>query len=140
VHPPGRSGTSTVSSNLPPRPARAFALSLGFTGGFLRTTLTTPNNYRTIFAKARPDLPNDWVVHHTLPQRYRDLMRQAGVKIDELQYLRGVERRIHNEINAEWLRFHTRCGGDPSPVQVLNFSDEISERFRIQFIAPEFLK
>ena len=112
--------------------------AMAFGGGFTRTTLTTPNNYRSVFQKAQPNLPSSHVIHHSLPQRYRELMRQSKVYIDELQYLRGVDPEIHGRITKEWLGFHGRCGGDPSAVQVLNFADEINERYGQYFIAPEF--
>jgi hypothetical protein len=100
--------------------------------------VVTPNNYRAVFLKARPDLPKDWVVHHMLPQRYRELIKSAGVDIDDLQFLRGVDPKIHAKITTEWARFHKRMGGDPTAADVARFAEEIERRFGDHFIVPGY--
>ncbi|NMG73000.1 RHS repeat-associated core domain-containing protein, partial [Parazoarcus communis] len=36
--------------------------------------IATASNYRLLFKQARPDLPSGWQVHHSMPQKYQDVM------------------------------------------------------------------
>jgi hypothetical protein len=68
----------------------------------------TVNTYRDKFIKATPDMPANWHVHHTLPRRFAErFLRERGINIHALTYLRGVPRSIHDEITAienAWVR------------------------------------
>lgn len=49
------------------------------------------NNYGSIFRSLR-NLPDDYEVHHTLPQEYEHLFNAAGINIHEPQWLVGFLR------------------------------------------------
>jgi hypothetical protein len=94
------------------------------------------NNYRDLFRLNRPELPPDWPVHHTLPQKYEKLMRDAGINIHEVQYLRGVDQPTHDQITTLWRAFDRRNGGNPTASQVVDFARQIDKQFGSKFIWP----
>jgi hypothetical protein len=62
------------------------------------------SNYRKLFLDKNPRLPKGWQVHHTLPQKYEEIMKKAGVNIHEAEYLRGVDPKVHSKITNEWTK------------------------------------
>ena len=57
--------------------------------------------YREDFIAATPNMPSDWPVHHTLQQakRVQERFKEAGIDVDDLDYLRGVDPKLHDQIN-----------------------------------------
>lgn len=98
----------------------------------------TAANYAKLFRKARPDFPKGWPVHHSLPQRYEELMLEAGINIHDIEFLRGVEPELHQLITEEWGRFHKAMGGNPTAAQVADFAKQIDIRFGDHFVWPGF--
>jgi len=96
------------------------------------------SNYRTLFMKARPDLPAGWQVHHSMPQKYEELMRVAGLNINDVQFLRGVSPELHSRITTEWGRFDRAAGGNPSATQVAEFAKQIDRIYGGSFVWPGF--
>lgn len=95
-------------------------------------------NYRSLFTKARPDLPEGWHVHHSFPQTYEELMRTAGINIHDTQFLRGVSQPLHSKITTEWARFNRQMGGNPTAAQVADFAKHIDSTYGGQFMWPGF--
>jgi len=76
------------------------------------------SNFRPNFVNETPELrpligpgPDDWNIHHTLQQqktlakRYLD---ERVINVHENQYLRGVPRKVHNDLNAAQDSFWAR--------------------------------
>jgi hypothetical protein len=85
-----------VRSRLPTATAIATDLALGEIGataggaGLIYTNVTkslprvlpdVASNYRTRFLQSRPDLPKDYQVHHSIPQRYTEIFEAADVNL-----------------------------------------------------------
>jgi hypothetical protein len=116
-------------------------LALIVTAGSIGRALTrgTPSvsNYRTLFRQNRPDMPPDYQVHHSIPQKYADRMAAEGVNIHEMQYLRGVDRDTHTRITALWETFGRQNNGNPSSAQIYNFARQIDQQFGSKFVWPK---
>ncbi len=97
----------------------------------------SPSTYRARFLRARPNLPTTWVVHHSLPQMYRELLRKVGVNVDELRHLRGIDVENHKDINSKWQEFHVQKGGNPTPKDVIDHARKIDKEYRDTFIFPD---
>jgi len=85
-----------------------------------------------------PDLPKGWQVHHSLPQKYEELMRDAGINIHENQFLRGVSPQIHLKITNKWANFDKTAGGNPSAGQVADFAKQVDRLYDGSFMWPGF--
>ncbi|MFN7551245.1 MAG: RHS repeat-associated core domain-containing protein [Pseudomonadota bacterium] len=107
-------------------------------GAIRRAVTPNASNFHALFLRARPDLPSGWHVHHSLPQRYEELLRTAGINIHEVQFLRGVSPQVHSRITAEWARFHTRMGRDPTAAQIADFAKRIDDDFGHHFVWPGY--
>lgn len=93
-----------------------------------------PTTGKTFF-DANPSTPSNYAVHHSLPQRYESIMRRAGVKIHENQFLRGLDPTIHSQIATAWGRWHRSLGGRmPTAEEITNFSYRIDEQFGQYFV------
>jgi hypothetical protein len=116
-------------------------LALIVTAGTIGRALTrgTPSvsNYRTLFRQNRPDMPPDYQVHHSIPQKYADRMAAEGVNIHEVQYLRGVDDPTHREINNLWRTLDRQNNGDPTIAQIRELARQIDQRFGSKFIWPK---
>ena len=53
----------------------------------------------------------------------------AGFDIDNPQLLRGVDPQVHQQITAEWNRFHRSKGGSPTTNDILDFADYIDQQY-----------
>ncbi|WP_234975062.1 DUF637 domain-containing protein [Variovorax paradoxus] len=111
--------------------------------GWMRTSgkaveVATSSNYRTLFMKARPDLPAGWQVHHSMPQKYEELLRVAGVNVNDVQFLRGVAPDVHTKITTEWARFDKAAGGNPSAPQVAEFAKQLDRKYGGDFVWPGY--
>ena len=72
-------------------------------GNFAKgATQGTKSNYRKLFLNKFPDLPKGWQVHHTLPQKYADIIKKMGINVHEVKYLKGVDPDVHKLITKEW--------------------------------------
>jgi len=91
-------------------------------------------NYRALFKEARPDLPRDWQVHHSIPQKYEGVMGTAGVNIHDVQFLRGVSPQVHSRITMEWARFDKATGGNPSAARAADFAKQIDQKYDGSFM------
>ena len=100
--------------------------------------LASAANYRSLFKQARPDLPSGWQVHHSMPQRYEELMRASGVNVHDVQFLRGVSPQVHSKITTEWARFYKAAGGNPSAAQIADFAKHLDKRYDGSFMWPGF--
>lgn len=103
-----------------------------------RQQIQDKTNYRKRFLKSRPDLPDGFQVHHSIPQKYQDLFDLAEVNIQETQFLRGVNTDIHSNITTEWLRFDKKNGGDPTAAQIADFAKYIDGKYNSDFVWPGF--
>ena len=104
----------------------------------LGKTIADSSNYRQLFMLSRPDLPAGWQVHHSLPQRYEELMRISGLNVHDIQFLRGVDPGLHAQITNEWAQFHRAHGRDPTAAQVAEFAKSIDEKYGDYFVWPGF--
>jgi hypothetical protein len=105
-------------------------------GGRFAGEVADASNYKGRFLASRPDLPEGWIVHHSIPQRYEELFRTAGLNIQETQFLRGLSPQLHSRITTEWARFHQRLGNNPTAAQVADFAKHIDELFGGHFVWP----
>jgi len=113
-----------------------------FLGDWFRNfRLITPNptkdNYRSLFKKANPNLPDDWPVHHSIPQRYQEEFDRHGINIHDVSMLRGVSGPNHRQITNAWERFHRAHGGTPTVDQIVDFSYQIDVDFGDRMLFPE---
>ncbi|MEQ7011006.1 hypothetical protein ABN028_32970 [Actinopolymorpha sp. B17G11] len=81
-----------------------------------------------------PNMPDDYQVHHALPQRYAGIMERVGVNIHDPSMLRGVDPAVHTKITTEWGRWHRGLGGRmPTAQEITLFSYRIDERYGSYF-------
>ena len=92
------------------------------------------SNYRQNFKNAHPNMPSNYQVHHSLPQKYADTMKQAGINIHENQYLRGVDPAIHSKITNEWQRWGRNLGRTPTAQDIIDFAQQIDIKYGAHFI------
>ena len=98
----------------------------------------TAGNYRARFLKARPDLPDGWVVHHSIPQRYADMFKNAGVNLQETQFLRGIDPKKHEAVTKRWADFHRANKNDPTAAQIAEFAKQLDRELEGIFMFPGF--
>ena len=89
----------------------------------------TKNNYRTNFQRLYGNLPQDYQVHHTLPQKYESIMRSSGINIHNPQYLKAVHKTIHYNINEAWRVWDKGLGRMPSASEVIDFAKKIDTMY-----------
>lgn len=100
-----------------------------------RPLLPTKHNYERLFREAHPNLPRTWPVHHSLPQKYVDIMRRAGINIHENRYLRGVHPDVHPKITGLWVRWDNALRGrTPTAAEVIAFAERIDRTFARFFV------
>ena len=98
--------------------------------------VATKNNYRKLYTNANPGMPSNYQVHHTLPQKYDDIMKKAGINIHETQYLRGVDPAIHSKITTAWTKWEKSLGRTPTAQDVQNFAKEIDKQYGQYWYKP----
>ncbi|GFN32160.1 hypothetical protein PCURB6_24200 [Paenibacillus curdlanolyticus] len=91
--------------------------------------VATKNNYRKLFVKSNPGMPSNYQVHHTLPQKYESIMKDAGINIHETQYLRGVDPSIHSKITTAWTKWEKSLGRTPTAREIQDFAKEIDKQY-----------
>jgi RHS repeat-associated protein len=97
-------------------------------------SVPTKSNYRSLFKGQNPHLPNDWQVHHALPQKYASTMQGVKVNIHENYLLRGVDPKVHSRITTEWGRWERGLGRAPTADEITNFSYVIDQKYGSQMI------
>lgn len=81
--------------------------------------------YRKLFLDKYLNLPNRYQVYHTLPQKYAYIMEEVGINVHELQYLKGVDNKIHKLITKKWREWDKSLGRTPTAQEVIDFAKEI---------------
>ncbi|MFC4402901.1 PrsW family glutamic-type intramembrane protease [Gracilibacillus xinjiangensis] len=92
-------------------------------------TNATKNNYRKLYLEQFPDLPKRWQVHHTLPQKYETIMKNAGINIHEVQHLKGIDPKIHSKITNEWSKWDKKLGRTPTSQDIIDFANTIESKY-----------
>jgi hypothetical protein len=107
----------------------------------LDTAESVSGNYRLNFKRLHPDFPGgkEWQVHHSIPQKFRKLLLDAGIDVDNPAFLRGVRTtpgqtsNVHAKITAAWETWHKRLvattGREPTAAEVIEHAREIDWRF-----------
>ena len=89
----------------------------------------TKNNYRTLYLEKYPNLPGDYQVHHTLPQKYESIFKEQGINIHDIVYLKGVDSKIHSKITTEWMRWEKSLEKNPTVQDVIEFAKKIDDKY-----------
>lgn len=89
----------------------------------------TKNNYRSEYIKENPGMPNEYQVHHTLPQKYSDLFEGTDINIHDVENLRGVPRDIHTMITNMWGNWDRNLDHSPDKDDVIEFAQTIDKLF-----------
>ncbi|MED4905638.1 T7SS effector LXG polymorphic toxin [Parageobacillus thermoglucosidasius] len=93
------------------------------------TVKASKNNYRKKYLQEYPGLPEGWQVHHSLPQKYEKIMKEVGINIHEVKYLRGVDPKIHSKITTEWARWEKRLGRTPTAKEIIDFAKQMDIKY-----------
>ena len=93
------------------------------------TKIATSGNYRKLYLKEYPELPSGWHVHHTLPQKYAEIMEKSGININKVKYLKGVDPKIHERITVEWVKWGKSLGHTPTAEEIISFSEKIDNKY-----------
>jgi hypothetical protein len=127
---PGAAGLDPVQAERLLKEARAFDTGESLSG-----------NYRLNFKRLHPEFPGgrEWQVHHSIPQKFRKLLADAGIQVDNPAYLRGVRTtpgetsNVHAKITAAWEAWHKKLvsatGREPTAAEVIEHAKEIDWRF-----------
>ena len=73
-------------------------------------TTVVEGKYVERFKTAHPEFPGgkEWQVHHSIPQRFRAILRKAGINVDSVEFLRGARTtpgefsNVHSKITTYW--------------------------------------
>lgn len=98
--------------------------------------IANARNYRELFLKESPGMPNKYQVHHTLPQKYEEILNAAGKNIHETQYLKGIDPDIHRLITKEWQQWGKSLGRTPTAQEVVDFTKEIDIKYSKDWYKP----
>jgi hypothetical protein len=102
--------------------------------GAKKAVLATKNNFRRLFEQLHPRMPKRFQVHHSLPQKFEDIMKRAGINIHDMKYLRGVDPKIHSKITTEWGRWERALGHKPTSDEIIKFAQSIERRYGQHFV------
>ncbi|WP_300380880.1 hypothetical protein [Clostridium sp.] len=75
------------------------------------------------------ELPEGYQVHHTLPQKYESIIKGKGINIHDIDYLKGVDSKIHSKITTEWMKWDKSLGRTPTAQEVIDFSKQIDNKY-----------
>ncbi|MFA4873694.1 MAG: RHS repeat-associated core domain-containing protein, partial [Patescibacteria group bacterium] len=95
------------------------------------------NNYREVFQRAFGQLSSNMQIHHTLPQKYEALFKEAGINIHELPYLRAVPIEHHKKISSEWLKWDKANEGNVTVETVQDFAKQIEQKYGDNYLKPD---
>ena len=87
------------------------------------------SNYRESFLKESPEMPRNYQVHHTLPQKYQEILNDTGINIHETQYLEGIDPAVHSKITSEWASWEKSLGRTPTAEEVIDFAKQIDSKY-----------
>ncbi len=87
------------------------------------------NNYRKLFLKENPEMPKTYQVHHTLPQKYEEILNFKEINIHEAKYLEGIDPDIHKQITKEWQKWDKSLGRTPTSEEVFDFTQKIDSKY-----------
>ena len=105
------------------------------------TPESVSGNYRVSFKKLHSDFPGgkEWQVHHSIPQKFRATLKDAGVNVDHPHFLRGVRTtpgefsNVHAKITAFWENWHAKFvksfGRQPTAAEIIENAKEVDWRF-----------
>jgi hypothetical protein len=114
------------------------------------TAESISGNYRLNFAQRYPEFPGgrQWQVHHSIPQKFRQTLRDAGIRVDSPEFLRGVRTtpgetsNVHARITNHWEDWHrefrTRFGREPGAAEVIEKAHDVDWRFSQLYWETEF--
>ncbi|MBI9051971.1 MAG: hypothetical protein JEZ00_21325 [Anaerolineaceae bacterium] len=91
--------------------------------------IANKSNYRKLYLEEFSNLPQGWQVHHTLPQKYEAIMDAAKINIHDVEYLKGIDPKIHPKITNEWAKWEKALGHTPSAEEVISFSNTIDAKY-----------
>lgn len=57
-------------------------------------------------------------------------MKEVGINIHEVKYLRGVDPKIHSKITTEWARWEKRLGRTPTAKEIIDFAKQMDIKYR----------
>jgi hypothetical protein len=98
-------------------------------------------NYRIRFRERYPDFPGgkQWQVHHSIPQKFRKTLNDAGINVDSVEFLRGVRttpgqtKNVHAKITTHWQNWHKKFkslyGREPNAAEIVVQAREVDWRF-----------
>jgi Pretoxin HINT domain len=92
------------------------------------------NNYRANFTNEN-EMPDEYQVHHSLPQQYSELFEDSDTNIHDNQFLRGVDQATHQQITNAW-RVWGAANSSPTAESVMDFAGDIDEQFGDSMIFP----
>lgn len=104
------------------------------------TAESVAGGYRVKFATIHPDFPGgQWQVHHSIPQRFRDTLKKAGINVDSPSFLRGVRTtpgdlsNVHQKITNYWENwrrdFLNSFGREPSAAEIIERAKQADWQF-----------
>ncbi|HMM21087.1 MAG TPA: hypothetical protein PKA10_10135 [Selenomonadales bacterium] len=91
--------------------------------------ISNAKNYRDLFLKENPGMPKELQVHHTLPQKYQEILNGKGINIHETKYLEGIDPDIHRLVTKEWQRWEKSLGRTPTAEEVIDFAKQIDSKY-----------
>ncbi len=94
------------------------------------------SNYRNNFLEVNPNIPKKYQVHHSLPQKYENILNDTRINIHETQYLRGIDPTIHSKITNEWTKWDKSLGRTPTAQEIINFSKQIDSKYGNYWYKP----
>lgn len=56
-------------------------------------------------------------------------MKSAGINIHEVDYLKGVDPKIHSKITTEWTKQDKSLGRTPTAQDVIDFAKVIDAKY-----------
>jgi RHS repeat-associated protein len=97
-----------------------------------------PDNYRGRYmadrhSQGRPRLPDDWDVHHRIPQKYKDHPDFKDFDFHQPSNLKGVkgnrtDMNTHQRITNEWEEFG-RQNPNATKVQIEDFANQLDTKY-----------
>lgn len=105
------------------------------------TVESVSGNYRLNFKKLHPDFPGgkQWQVHHSIPQKFRQILKDAGIDVNNSKFLRGARttagelKNVHAKITTHWENWHSafkkQYGREPNAIEIIEKAKEVDFRF-----------
>jgi hypothetical protein len=99
-------------------------------------------SYQEKFKALHPDFPGgrEWQVHHSIPQKFRQILRNAGIDVDNPSFLRGARTtpgefsNVHAKLTTNWENWHAKFkalhGREPNAAEILEQAKQADWQFR----------